>query len=106
MIHTFSQVLVNTSDRLLSQLQVSRQPVSRHLLVEAFDDLKLAAKLRQRFLSLAALTFNVASSRATDFERTAVDALSAALKVGRTTEMARSYCNHTTLAYDAGYFSP
>jgi hypothetical protein len=76
------------------------------LLVKAFDDLQLSAKLRERFLSATALTFNVASSGAIDFERAAENTLSAARKVGRTTEMARSRCNNARLAYDAGYFSP
>jgi hypothetical protein len=76
------------------------------LLIKAFDDLKLAAQLRKRFLSFAALTFNVASSRATDFERAAENALSTTGKVGRTTKMARFDCNHWHLAYASGYFSP
>jgi hypothetical protein len=76
------------------------------LLVEAFDDLQLAAQLRERFLAATASAFNITSSRATDFERAAEDALPASAKVGRTTEMARSGCNHAYLAYDAGYFSP
>src|SRR5215210_6462112 len=98
-IKTFSQVLVDARDRLLIQFQVSRQAISWHLLIKAFDDLQLSAKLRKRFMSLAALTFKVASSRAIDFERAAENALSATRKVGRTTKMARFDCNHWHLAY-------
>jgi hypothetical protein len=105
-VETFSQVLIDTRDRLLIQLQVSRQSVSRHLLVKAFDDLKLAAKLSERLLSLATLTLNVASSGAIDFERAAENALATTRKVGRTTKMARFDCNHWHLAYASGYFSP
>ena len=105
-VETFAQVLIDTSDCLLIQLQVSCQSVSWDLLIKAFDDLKLSTKLRKRFLSLAARAFNVTSSGAIDFERAAEDALSATRKVGRTTEMARFDCNHWHLAYASGYFSP
>src|SRR5438270_6687242 len=105
-IQTFSQMLIDTRDRLLIQLQISSQSVGWYLLIEAFNDLKLSAKLRERFLSLTALTLNVASSGAINFERTAENALSASGKVGRTTEMARFDCNHWRLAYASGYFSP
>src|SRR5215207_9617742 len=105
-VETFSQMLIDTRDRLLIQLQVSRQPISWHLLVKALDDLQLSAKLRKRLLPLAARTFNVASSRTTDFERAAIDTLATTGKVGRTTKMARFDCNHWHLAYASGYFSP
>src|SRR5215213_829120 len=105
-IQTLSQMLIDARDRLLIQLQVSRQPISWHLLIKAFDDFKLSAQLRKRFLSLAARALNVTSSRAIDFERAAIDTLSTSGKVGRTTEMARFDCNHWHLAYASGYFSP
>src|ERR1043165_2809495 len=105
-IQTLSQVLVDARDRLLIQLQVCRQAIGRHLLVEAFEDLKLSGKLRERLLSLTVLTLNVASSRAIDFERTAENTLSTPGKVGRTTKMARFDCHHWRLAYASGYFSP
>src|SRR5215213_5414241 len=105
-IETFSQMLIDARDRLLIQLQIGRQTVRWHLLIKAFDDLQLAAKLRKRFLPSAARTLNVTSSRAIDFERTAENTLSATRKVGRTTEMARFDCNHWRLAYASGYFSP
>jgi hypothetical protein len=103
---TFSQVLIDARDCLLIQFQISRQSVSWHLLIKAFDDLKRSAQLRQRFLSLATLAFNVASSRAINFERATENALATTEKVGRTTEMARFDCNHWRLAYAYGYFSP
>src|SRR5438067_5543289 len=105
-IETFAQVLVHARDRLLIQLPVRGQAVSRHMLVEAFDDLQLTAKWYERFLPVTAPTFNVAASRTADLKRAAEDARSASAKVGRTTEMARSNCNHAYLAYAAGYFSP
>ncbi len=93
-------------EKNLIQLQVRGQAIGWHLLVKAFDDLQFTAKLCERFLPGTTPTFNVAASRAADLERAAEDALSASAKVGRTTEMARSHCNHAYLAYDAGYFSP
>src|SRR5215208_968418 len=105
-IETFSQVLIDARDCLLIYFQIRGQSVSWHLLVKAFDDLQLSTKLRERFLSLTALTFNVTSSRAIDFERTTENTLSTTGKVGRTTKMARFDCNHWHLAYASGYFSP
>ena len=105
-LQTLSQMLRDARDCLLVQFQIRRQPISWHLLIEAFDNLKLTAQLRQRFLSLAARTFNIATSGATDFEGAAENTLSAPRKVGRTTKMARFDCNHWHLAYASGYFSP
>jgi hypothetical protein len=102
-IQTLSQMLIDARDRLLIQLQVSRQSVSWHWLVKAFDDLKLTAKLRKRFLTTAARTFNVTTSGAIDFEGAAENALATPGKVGRTTKMARFDCNHWHLAYASGY---
>ncbi len=51
-IETFSQVLMDARECLLIQLQVSRKSVSRHLLIKAFDDLKLSTQLRKRLLSI------------------------------------------------------
>src|ERR1043165_3209095 len=105
-VETFSQMLIDTRDRLLIQFQVSRQSVGWNLLIETFNNFKLAAQLRERFLTTATRTFNIASSRAIDFERTAENTLATTRKVGRTTEMARFDCNHWRLAYASGYFSP
>jgi hypothetical protein len=105
-IERLSQVLVDASHYLHIHAQVSREPVGRDKLVESFDNINLASKLRQALLTLTALALNVAASCLMNLEGATEDALFTAHKVGRATEMARSGCNHRTLAYVTGYFSP
>jgi hypothetical protein len=80
------QSLIHPGNGLGIQAQITRQSISRLLLVKALQDGNLAAQLREAFLLAAEHAFNIATRCLDGLKRTTKNTLATVQKVGRTTK--------------------
>jgi hypothetical protein len=100
------QSLVDPGNGLGIQAQITRQSISRLLLIKALQDGNLAAQLREAFLLAAEHAFDIAARGFNRLKRTTKNTLATIQKVGRTTKNRMSPNNHQYLQGYNGYETP
>jgi hypothetical protein len=100
------QFLINASNSLGIQAQITSQSISWLLLIKALQDNNLAAQLSQAFLLTAEHAFNIATSRLYSLKRTTKNTLTTIKKVGRTTKNRMSPSNYKYPQEYFGYETP
>ena len=105
MIDCLSQSLIHSRNRLIISTKIVSQFVCWLHLIETLEYRKFAAKLFQGLLFSTAFipAPHISSPCSICFERTAENALSTPLKVGRTTENVLLSCNHMDILSSIGY---
>ena len=100
------QSLVDPGNGLGIQAQITRQSISRLLLIKALQDGNLAAQLREAFLLAAEHAFDIAARGLDGLKRTTKNTLTTIQKVGRTTKNRMGPNNHKYLQGYNGYETP
>jgi hypothetical protein len=100
-IDRLSHFLVHASHRLIVEAEIACHSICRLLLVEPFDDRYFSSQLFQRLLFSTSFVAaaDISPLRPMHLERSAKNALSTPLKVGRTTE------NRISFLVPYGYFN-
>src|SRR3989338_5962828 len=107
MVDCLTQVLIDTSNRLVIETEIACQTVSRLCLVETFQDIQFSLQLLKRFLFSTGFVpaTHISASRPFSFKRTTENALFTLQKVGRATENVLLSCNHKDILVPRGYES-
>jgi hypothetical protein len=107
MVDRFTQALIDAGHTLVMNIQVSRYPVGRLLLVEPGQNHNLPPQLFERFLFSTGFlsASDIPSTRLRHPERTAENTLSTPQKVGRTIENVLFVHNQALFYHVLGYES-
>ena len=97
------QSLVDPGNSFRIQSQITRQSITRLLLIKALQNSNVAAQLREAFLLAAEHAFNIAASGLNRLKRTTKNTFTTIKKGGRTTKNHISPDNHQYLQGYNGY---
>src|SRR5258705_10081064 len=105
-IQRLTHALIHAADHLHIDRKIDGQAIRRLQLIEPHQDRDLAAQSHQAFGLAAATTLGIPACSLVNLKRSAVNALAAPQKVGRTTEMTAFACNHALVQAYIGYETP
>ena len=106
MVQCLPQSLIDTDNHFDIYSQILRQPISGLELIESLQDCSLSTQPTQTFTLPEERTFHMPATRVQDFKGSTENTLAPAQKVGPTTKIRVSSCNHAPVSVHDGYETP